>query len=328
MTFLALNGITVKCSLDGGAQRSVVYVGGASRGFDGTLRGGHRALKREWRFKTVPLDMVESAALQGLVEGRGEHWAFETHHDSDAGLTPAAGSIFSGIQGPGSLTGHGLYATQNGYTRSGEWDVGKPSEWTLLCSAFRPSSAWRRFMRRSDGAQWVQGARDDAGDLRILTYDTSSGLLRFRNAAFGGSAWAASQARAVGSCVVASVGTYSTFECTVAGTTGVAQPSWPDVYGATVSDGTVTWQNVGYAEAYVGDMAWLPFLVPESWASQVYAFHLARPWSPLPSLYASGRFAPSELLVQGEVTDVEQLRWQSAGTWVAGERVSFALREV
>jgi hypothetical protein len=36
-----------------------------------------------------------------------------------------------------------------------------------------------------------------------------------------------------------------TFQCTVAGTSGGSEPTWPTAPGATVVDGTVTWTNVG-----------------------------------------------------------------------------------
>ena len=54
-------------------------------------------------------------------------------------------------------------------------------------------------------------------------------------------AWTASTAYAVGDRVEPSVANGLIYECTVAGTSGTAEPTWPTTEGATVVDGTVTW---------------------------------------------------------------------------------------
>ncbi len=56
--------------------------------------------------------------------------------------------------------------------------------------------------------------------------------------------WQASTAYAVGDIVytVAANSSFKFFQCTVAGTSGANEPTWPAV-GSTVVDGTVTWQS-------------------------------------------------------------------------------------
>ena len=58
----------------------------------------------------------------------------------------------------------------------------------------------------------------------------------------GVSAWAASTAYALGDIVKPTGGyTGCVYECTTAGTSGTAEPTWPTTDGSTVSDNTATW---------------------------------------------------------------------------------------
>ncbi|MBM4339142.1 MAG: flagellar hook protein FlgE [Deltaproteobacteria bacterium] len=58
---------------------------------------------------------------------------------------------------------------------------------------------------------------------------------------YSGSAWAASTAYTAGTRVYPPTPNGYSYECTVAGTSGAAGPTWPTTIGATVVDGTVTW---------------------------------------------------------------------------------------
>lgn len=60
-----------------------------------------------------------------------------------------------------------------------------------------------------------------------------------QNAGFG--RWQADHAYAIGeACFSSVIGDYKYMECTIAGTTAAAEPTWPAV-GNTIADGTVTW---------------------------------------------------------------------------------------
>lgn len=57
--------------------------------------------------------------------------------------------------------------------------------------------------------------------------------------------WAATTAKVAGNLVQPVTTPLYAYRCTTAGTTGSSEPTWPTTVGATVTDGTVTWTNVG-----------------------------------------------------------------------------------
>ncbi|RLJ04402.1 MAG: hypothetical protein DRP18_04760, partial [Candidatus Aenigmatarchaeota archaeon] len=58
------------------------------------------------------------------------------------------------------------------------------------------------------------------------------------------SAWSASTAYSVGDYVRPTSANGYNYECTVAGTSGGSEPTWPTTLGETVTDGSVTWECV------------------------------------------------------------------------------------
>lgn len=63
-------------------------------------------------------------------------------------------------------------------------------------------------------------------------------------ASVGAVAWAATAAKAVGARVTPTIANGFVYVAIVAGTTAAAQPTWPQIDGATVVDGTATWQAI------------------------------------------------------------------------------------
>lgn len=57
--------------------------------------------------------------------------------------------------------------------------------------------------------------------------------------------WVASTANSVNNIVTPTTANGHVYKCTVAGTTGTTEPIWTTTAGGTVSDGTVTWQEIG-----------------------------------------------------------------------------------
>lgn len=325
MPLLTLNGIEVPITQ---ASRAQLTVGKESRAFNGTHRLGRRGLRREWRFTTGPLALEESAALRGLVEGRGEHWAFEDTQYSDAGLAPFRSSgdaVYIDRAG----YGRGLYLSP-GYSAFAEYRVEPAVQWTLLYFGVSSAGDWVPLVLRSDGARWQNGARLDSVELRAFTYDAATGVLRQAAPEFGGSDWAAGQARTAGSrTVVTPLNAGNTvFECTVAGTTGTSAPAWPATYGATLVDGTVTWTCRGPFLSRVFDLTWVPYAMPDAWVQTLTALLRTRPLYDLPRLTAAGSFAPAPVTVLGEVVDAKAQQLVRNGALSLGEQVTFILREV
>jgi len=97
--------------------------------------------------------------------------------------------------------------------------------------------------------------------------------------------------------------------------------------GMSVSGGSLTLAGSTSLTDF-DDAVGLPFLMPDAWIAEAYAWHAARAWSALPFLTAGGSFTGSEVKVLGEVKDGEFGEFVQGGTRVVGERFDFILREV
>ena len=71
--------------------------------------------------------------------------------------------------------------------------------------------------------------------------DGSDALVRWYKEHTLGAAWQASTSYSLGTFVWPTTFNGYKYECTVAGTSGASEPTWPTTLGQTVTDGTVTW---------------------------------------------------------------------------------------
>jgi hypothetical protein len=88
------------------------------------------------------------------------------------------------------------------------------------------------------------GAPETAASLPTVPNGTT---LSISLAATALSGWTAATAEAAGAVIApasGNTGLYS-YQCTTPGTTGSTAPTWPQALGDTVTDGTVTWTNIG-----------------------------------------------------------------------------------
>ena len=87
------------------------------------------------------------------------------------------------------------------------------------------------------------------GDICWNTSPSSGGTIGWTCVRTGQAAptWQASTDYAVGDKVVPTSDNTYYYECTVAGTSGSSEPTWPTTVGDTVTDGSVTWECKGTA---------------------------------------------------------------------------------
>lgn len=101
--------------------------------------------------------------------------------------------------------------------------------------------------------------------------------------------WAASTAKTLGMVVRPTTSNGFFYYCTVAGTTGTSEPTWPTTVGNTVTDGGVTWKC---ENRYI-----VPFKIGESPGASGYDFHLDGQSASFPSGLNQGgdlRFTKSD----------------------------------
>jgi hypothetical protein len=290
MLFCVLNGITVPVSVRK-AGGSMLLVGDRSRTSTGYPRETVVGRRGQWAFGTPLKTRTEMLALRGLIDGDGFHCGYEVDVNADAGLVPTAGSPTPSISGV--IGRYGKYVLVGS---SLTYALAVGADWTVLSVALyhQNSSSYVQRIVRSDGAKWVAGVRTDGSDTGFLSV-TSTGV-QLLGPGRNSTAWAATTAYTVGQQVreVASAnGGY--FECTVAGTSGGAEPAWvrTTIGVSTTTDGGVTWVYKGDWQVRVEDLVYLPYRLPESWATPVTTEHSRRGWSALPKLRATGNFDSS-----------------------------------
>ncbi len=86
------------------------------------------------------------------------------------------------------------------------------------------------------------------GNALELAYREISAVTVNRKNGEDAAAWAGTTAAVLGGFIVPTVANQHFYKCTAAGDTDASEPSWP-VDGSTVTDGTVTWQDMGPIEA-------------------------------------------------------------------------------
>lgn len=109
----------------------------------------------------------------------------------------------------------------------------------LVTSAYTPDQA-HEFWSTSVEANEASGTGYTAGGQALTTKTVT-----FTAANTYATTWAASTAYTAGDLVRPTTGNGHLYVCTVGGTSAASEPTWPTTRGGNVTDGGVTWDEVG-----------------------------------------------------------------------------------
>lgn len=180
MAVLSVNQINVGALIAAGdAPRVEVRdIGNEAQGADGTWRVTRSARKRDLKFKTVPLTAADALAWASLFAGEGESWSFDFSLYGSKGLGPSA-NVGCTVPGGSSKFGAGklsVPATSGSITYAAAINsFGSTTDWTVGVWRSTDSGAtWSHYLVRSDGAKWLNGARNDGTSTTWLTVSAGS----------------------------------------------------------------------------------------------------------------------------------------------------------
>jgi hypothetical protein len=100
MPFVTLNGVTIPTAK--GGEVAPEEIGETMRSYDGTTMRERRAVKRRWRFRTVPVDVATATALRGLIQGLGHYWPFTSDDNSEGGLAASTSTAVDIVSSTGA----------------------------------------------------------------------------------------------------------------------------------------------------------------------------------------------------------------------------------
>ena len=109
----------------------------------------------------------------------------------------------------------------------------------LCTSSYTPNLATDQFWSTPQ-ANEVTGTGYSAGGATV-----SSPTLTTTAANSWGTTWVTATAKVLGQIIKPVTGNTYLYAVVVAGTTGGSEPTWPTTVGTTVTDGGVTWLNIG-----------------------------------------------------------------------------------
>ena len=166
MPFISLNGYTIKVA-NGSAKRGLIRRGQRARTYLGRATKRTRGERRTWDLRTCAQDHEQSETLINIINGTGHLAYFRRGFDCNrTGLQPEVGFLensrldrsltpFTAFD-PGSLR-----TDADQFVARYRANLGR--EWTLLWYETEGLlGAWRQHVKRSDGAAWRDGVRDDS----------------------------------------------------------------------------------------------------------------------------------------------------------------------
>lgn len=333
MPALTLNGITIPVALDQWSRLEPMLIGEEGRAFSGAELNNVRAWKEGWRAQLTPQAAATAAALRGLARGEGFSWSFDSDFYADRkGLGPASGtgSIHASV---GKYGGHSL-SMPTALT----YAVGAGSAWTLLGWQRDPAGTWQHYIRLSAGGDYKNGAA--TSDAIGFSISGANLVFTYLYDTTGIAAWQPTHVYSPGDQVAEGGKIFETQD-----TTSGSNPDEPDWASAPnpgdeveedgpgIWGGPWIWTNTPNVTIF-DDVVFLPYLVPTSWVTQLYAEAAARAWTPLPRLRLAGDaaagLAAGYATVTGKVMDAPLRHLTPAGSTSAVknmETLEMELRE-
>lgn len=323
MASLTLNGVTVP--VQSWEQPAPAVLGDRGRGTSGRSESAVRKRKRIRRGRTTPMAKADAEALGHLLEGEGDSWSFDATLYSARGLGPSSGTtglITGGKYGSGVTVSNLTYA------------VPTPSAWTLM--GWRRNgtgygdATWHHWLRLSSGTKY----RDGVATAAEPGLNVSGAVMNVYSVADPAvvAPWQPFTGYAAGARILSPDGVV--FASPGGNGSGSAdEPFWEDAPtpGDEVEEDpggpAYIWVNANDGD--FDDVVFLPYLVPTSWVSQLYAEASARAWTAQPYLRAAGDLVnPAAVAVKGRVTGVTPAAHKRAGTFERGGRaLAFELLE-
>lgn len=98
------------------------------------------------------------------------------------------------------------------------------------------------------------------------------------------------------------------------GTLTTSAPNVPPLHDVTVGVATLgpTFFDFSASTWHMDGLVILPYVVPDAWVSQLYAYHSAGPFAPLPYVAVGGRMPQGRVTkAMGSITDAQQMDFGS-----------------
>jgi hypothetical protein len=178
VSWLKVNGIELArvvaaFSTPEGKRRDIGDKGEAA---DGTTRITRQTRKRDLNLELVPLSRADALAWEGLLTGEGHVWSFDVSSYSSKGLGP---TVFTGsLESTTPSPKYGAKYLQLDIDEDASFVFPAYAQWTISLwfqnGSGVYSGAWHHAVARSDGARWIDGARNDG-----FAFDGTSVILTF-----------------------------------------------------------------------------------------------------------------------------------------------------
>lgn len=173
MAFARINGVVID-ALQGTVSSERKSLNRTERNWSGRPRRDEASIVRAWEMTACLQTASEADGLEGLLEGRGHHFSFDSDAFSDDGLgpdTPASGNYTIETDG-NQVFGLGYLDI----TTSVVWDTRIRGDWVVMYWRNVGLLSQQHIVVTSDSRKFVDGVRSDATATTELTVSDAVAL--------------------------------------------------------------------------------------------------------------------------------------------------------